>query len=41
MLKETVQKMQERIEFANKQWEDENDPSILKRFEDEMAIGNK
>ena len=40
MLKDTLAKMQERIEFANKQWEDENDASMLKRFE-EMAIGNK
>lgn len=38
MLKDTLNKMQERIEFANKQWEDENDTNMLKRFE-EMAIG--
>ena len=34
MLKDTLTKMQERIEFANKQWEDENDISMLKKFED-------
>ncbi len=40
MLRDTLHKMQERIEIANKQWEDENDPNMLKRFE-EMALGNK
>jgi hypothetical protein len=40
MLRDTLHKMQERIEIANKQWEDENDPTMLKRFE-EMALGNK
>ena len=40
MLKDTLTKMQERIEFANKQWEEDNDANMLKRFE-EMAIGNK
>ena len=40
MLRETLNKMQERIEMANKQWEDENDANMLKRFE-EMALGNK
>ncbi len=34
MLKDTLTKMQERIEFANQQWEDENDISMLKKFED-------
>ena len=34
MLKDTLTKMQERIEFANKQWEDENDISMIKKFED-------
>jgi len=34
MLKDTLTKMQERIEFANKQWEDENDISMLKKLED-------
>ena len=38
MLKDTLTKMQERIEFANKQWEDENDVNMLKKFE-EMAAG--
>ena len=40
MLRETLTKMQERIDMANKQWEDENDANMLKRFE-EMALGNK
>ena len=34
MLKDTLTKMQERIEFANQQWEDENEISMLKKFED-------
>jgi hypothetical protein len=32
--------MQERIAYANNQWEEENDPSMLKRFE-EMTLGQK
>ena len=40
MLKETLLKMQQRIEQANEQWENENDTTMLKRFE-EMALGNK
>lgn len=40
MLRDTLTKMQERIEIANKQWEEENDANMLKRFED-MALGNK
>lgn len=38
MLKDTLTKMQERIEFANKQWEDDNDANMLKKF-DEMTAG--
>lgn len=38
MLKDTLTKMQERIEFANKQWEDDTDANMLKKFED-MASG--
>ena len=34
MLKDTLTKMQERIEFANKSWEDTNDISMLKKFDD-------
>ncbi len=34
MLKDTLTKMQERIEFANKDWEDKNDVTMLKKFED-------
>ena len=37
MLKDTLTKMQERIEFANKQWEDDNDTNMLKKFEDMTA----
>jgi predicted RNase H-like nuclease (RuvC/YqgF family) len=40
MLRDTLNKMQERIEIANKQWEEENDPNMLKRFE-EMANTGK
>lgn len=40
MLRDTLHKMQDRIEIANRQWEDENDANMLKRFE-EMALGNK
>lgn len=36
MLRDTLEKMKERIESANKQWEEENDANMLKRFE-EMA----
>ena len=39
MLKETLHKMQERIEAANQEWEKENDANMLKRFE-EMTSGN-
>lgn len=40
MLKDTLHKMQEKIDMANKQWEEENDANMLKRFED-MTLGNK
>lgn len=40
MLRDTLHKMQERIEIANREWEAENDANMLKRFED-MALGNK
>ena len=33
MLKSTLDKMQQRIQEANKQWEEENDSAMLKRFE--------
>lgn len=33
MLKSTLEKMQARINEANKQWEDENDGNLLKHFE--------
>ena len=39
MLKETLGKMQERIEAANSEWEKENDQKLLQRFED-MTSGN-
>ena len=38
MLKDTLTKMQERIEFANKTWEDDTDANMLKKF-DEMNAG--
>jgi len=34
MLQDTLNKMQERIELANNQWESENDANVLKRFQD-------
>jgi hypothetical protein len=37
MLKDTLHKMQERIEMANKQWEEDNEPGILKRFEETIG----
>lgn len=40
MLRDTLHKMQDRIEIANKQWEEDNDPKMLKHFE-EMATANK
>ena len=33
MLKSTLEKMQARINEANKQWEEENDANLLKNFE--------
>ena len=33
MLKSTLEKMQQRINEANKQWEEENDANMLKHFE--------
>ena len=38
MLKDTLTKMQERIEFANKQYEDDNDTNMMKRLDD-LAAG--
>ena len=38
MLKETLHKMQDRIEAANQEWEQENDANMLRRFE-EMNTG--
>ncbi len=34
MLKDTLTKMQDRIEFANTKYEDPNDISMIKKFED-------
>jgi gas vesicle protein len=34
MLKDTLTKMQERIEFANKNWEDDTDANMLKKFDE-------
>ena len=34
MLKDTLSKMQERIEFANTQWENEGDTNMLKKLDD-------
>ena len=40
MLKATLDKMQARINDANKQWEEENDGNMLKHFEN-VAQMNK
>ena len=40
MLKETLSKMQERIEAANQEWEKENDQKLLQRFEDMQSAAN-
>lgn len=40
MLKKTLTNMQQKIELANNQWENENDASNLKRIE-EIASVNK
>ena len=34
MLKETLNKMKDKIEKANEKWETENDGQMLKRFEE-------
>ena len=34
MLKETLEKMQERIELANTQWEKENYPNLNKKIDE-------
>lgn len=38
MLRETLNKMQERITYANNQWEAENEETMLKKFE-EFSLG--
>ena len=37
MLKQTLDKMKERIEWANQEWEKENDSKLLKNFENEIG----
>ena len=37
MLKETLEKMKQRIEWANDEWEKENDSKLLKNFEAEIG----
>ena len=39
MLKETLDKMKSRIEWANAEWEKENDSKLLKNFEQEIGQG--
>ena len=34
MLKDTLEKMKNKIESANQKWEEENDGAMLKRFEE-------
>ena len=38
MLKETLNKMKNRIETANKQWEEENETNITQRFDEHMKM---
>lgn len=40
MLKETLEKMQKRIESANKQWQEENEAKMLQKFEEIVNPGN-
>ena len=37
MLKTTLDKMKERIDWANQEWEKENDSKLLKNFEAEIG----
>ena len=39
MLKDTLSKMQDRIEFANKDWKDDNDQETMKKFDHMTNIG--
>ena len=39
MLKDTLDKMKSRIEWANAEWEKENDSKLLKNFEQEIGQG--
>ena len=34
MLKDTLESMKDKIDQANKKWENENDPSTIKKFDD-------
>ena len=38
MLKDTLAKMKQRIDSANKQWEDENETNIMNRFDAHMSM---
>ncbi len=40
MLKDTLEKMKQRIEWANDEWEKENDSKLLKNFEQEILGGH-
>ena len=40
MLKETLDKMKQRIENANKQWQEENEAKMLQKFEEIVNPGN-
>ena len=37
MLKDTLENMKKRIEWANSDWEKENDSKLLKNFENEIG----
>ena len=39
MLKDTLSKMQDRIEFANKDWKDDNDQETMKKFDHMTNVG--
>ena len=39
MLKDTLSKMQDRIEFDNKDWKDDNDQETMKKFDHMTNVG--
>ena len=39
MLKDTLSKMQDRIEFANKDWQDDTNADVMKKFDHMTNVG--